>query len=44
LRSGAFLLAVAVGRDRQAKQPAAEAMRANGGDFINYADTNIEAL
>ena len=45
LRSGDYVLAVSVGDNEQAKVRAAEAMRANGGDFINYyADTNIEAL
>ena len=45
LRSGEYVLGVSVGRDQHAKQRAAQAMRVNGGDFINYyADTNIEAL
>jgi hypothetical protein len=45
LLAGDYVLGVFVGRDDGAKARAAEAMRASGGDFINYyADTYVESL
>ena len=45
LRAGHYVLAVAVGVDEDAKQQAADAMRAAGGGFINYyAENYIESL
>jgi hypothetical protein len=45
LHGGGQLLAVWVGVDEDAKRRAADAMRDNGGEFINYyADTYVESL
>jgi hypothetical protein len=45
LRGGGQVLAVSVGADEDAKRRAAEAMRENGGEFINhYADTYVESI
>jgi hypothetical protein len=45
LRAGHYILAVAVGVDEEAKQQAADALRAAGGGFINYyAGNYIESL
>jgi hypothetical protein len=45
MRSGHYVLAVAVGEDEQAKQRAAGIMRESGGEFLNYyADNYIESL
>jgi hypothetical protein len=45
LRAGDHVLAVGVGEDDDAKTRAADALRAAGGEFINYyADNYIESL
>src|SRR4051794_34851653 len=45
LRAGHYVLGVAVGEDEAAKARAAEALRASGGEFINYyAENYVEDL
>jgi hypothetical protein len=45
LRAGHYVVAVPVGGDEDAKQQAAEALRAAGGEFIHYyAENYIESL
>jgi hypothetical protein len=45
LRAGQYIVAVSVGVEEDAKERAADALRAAGGAFINYyADNYIESL
>jgi len=45
LRAGHYVVGVAVGEDEAAKARAAEALRASGGEFINYyAENYVEDL
>jgi hypothetical protein len=45
LRAGGYVIGVEVGEDEDAKRRAAGALRAGGGEFLNYyADLYIESL
>ena len=45
LQGGGYVLGVLVGVDEDAKRRSGDAIRAHGGEFVNYyADTYIESL